>query len=260
MKKWGILLSIVAVICIVSEVMAESKRLEEPVVLDVVMDFNFSSTYVSFLTNNQKPAVLQSIEIDGKSYNPEPASATYYADGTRYAYSFAKYRYYSIYNSIHFWEDEEWDELLEMAESLKRVKLYFQDDPKGYEADLLTIMPEEERLFSLYSDPAEEGKMNVRVDILDTVTLTAVNIYEKYGKVDGIFKNGEAVSLPAVIEPGNHVEVHLSGIQGLYDYDQAYLQFTGTAKQKDFTTVIGVHVNEPASAAWVTERVGKYLE
>lgn len=260
MKKWGILLGFVAVICIVSEVIAESKRLEEPVILDVVMDFDYSAIYVSFLTNTQQPAVLQSVEIDGKSYGSEPVSALYTADALKYAYSHADYRYYSIYNSVHYWDDEMGDELLEKAGSLKRVKLYFQDDPNSYEADLLTVMPKEEWYFLLSSDPAVDGKMNVRVEVLDSLTLSAVNLYEKHGKIDAIFKDGEAVSLPIKIEPGANLEVHLSEIPGLYDYDQAYLQFTGTANQKSFMEVIGVNVNEAASEAWVKERVGKHLE
>lgn len=260
MKKWVVFLGIVAIISIISEVVAESKRLEEPIVLEVVMDFDFNSVYVSYVTNNQKPMRIEWVEINGSSLFPDTWGFDMFGGGEIQTPSFKDGRYYSIYETQMTMNDWHREELLANPASVEKANVHFSGHVKAYEADVLVVMPSSEIGYTVNGWEKEPGKMTMDVIAEDPLTFTDITLTNTYGKINRITKDKETVTFPVTLAEGEKLQIELDELIGLYSAHQAYIRLSGSVGEKSFSEIRGSMINHPPSAAWIKERVEKHLE
>lgn len=262
MKKWGIVLTIVAVVSIISEVLADSKKLEEPIVLDVVMDFDFNSIHVSYLFDTKKLMMIERIEINGRTYSSHPENWGFdlYGGGGFLNSSYVNAQYYSLYNAQYSIDDFDRQELLLNLPSVKKVHIYFSGHPEPYEADILIVPPSSDIGLTVNGWEREDGKMVMAIVAEETLTFTDITLANTFGKIKHFEKEEEIVSLPVTLQEGDKLQVELEEMVGTYPAQQAYIRVSGHAGDKTFNEVRGDLINQPPSAAWIKERVEKYLD
>ena len=260
MKKWGILLGIVAIISIISEVVAESKRLEEPIVLDVVMDFNTHQIYVSYLTNAIEPTMVEWIDINGNSFFPEYGGFDMFGDGYFEHVGYVNTQYYSIYDATLRMHDVQRDELLASAASLEQATIHFAGEGEPREADLLVIMPISDIAFAVNGWETGEGKMTLSVEAAETLTFTEITLANTFGKIEALVKDERKVSLPLTLQKGEELWVELEEIVAVYPLQQAYIRVSGSKGDTPFSEIRGTLIQQDPNSTWVKERVEQYHE
>ena len=262
MKKWGIVLGIVAIVSIISEVVADSKRIEEPVILDVVMDFDFNSIYLSYVTNTKKPMHMDRIEINGRTYShyPENWSFDLYGGEGFLNSSYVDGRYYSVYNIQYSIDDSDRQELLSNLTSMKRANIYFLGHEEAYEADILVVPPSTDIGFTVNGWEHKAGKMVMSVVAEQELTFTNITLANTFGRIKHFEKDGEIMSLPLTLQEGDKLQIELEEMVSTYLEQQAYMRLSGHAGDKKFDEMRGSLINQPPSAAWITERVDEHLE
>ena len=260
MKKWGILLGIVAVISIISEVVAESKRLEEPILLDVVMDFNNNQIYVSYLSNSIEPTMIERVDVNGGFYHPGSGGFDMFGSGEVQPSSYMDAPYYSIYDAaINIYEQEQQD-LLASAPSLEPVKIHFSGREEAYEADMLVVKSGWDAGFTVEGWENGAEKMTMAITADETLTFTDITLANTFGHVKALVKDGKIVTLPLKLEEGEYLQLELEETVGTYPAHQAYIRYSGSVEGKAFIEIRGSMINQSASAEWIKERVEQHHE
>ena len=260
MKKWGILLGIVAIVSIISEVVAESKRLEAPIVLDVVIDFNSNEIYVSYLSNTIEPTMVEWVAINGSSYFPRYGGFDMFGGGEVRPPSYKDATYHSIYDATFTIHDVQREELLADAPSLEQAKIHFSGQEEAYEVDIVAVMQSYEAGFTVNHWENEGGEMSVSIAADETLTFTDIALVNPFGHVKALLKDGKTVTLPVTLGEGEYLQLELEETVGTYPAHQAYIRYSGSVEGEAFNEIRGSMINQPASAEWIKERVEQHHE
>lgn len=260
MKKWGILLGLVAIVSIISEVIADSKRIEEPVILDVVMDFDFNSIDVSYISNTKEPMRVEWLEINGKSYYPENWRYDLFGEGSFSNASYVAAPYYAVYYEQSRIDELGREELLSNLPSVRKANIYFTGQAKAYEADVLIIPPSSDIGITVNGWERSAGRMELSIIAEEELTFTDITLANTFGKIMQFEKNEKSESLPVTLQEGDKLQVVLEEMVSTYPTQQAYIRLSGQAGDKKFNEIQGDMINQPPSAAWVKERVEEHLE
>ena len=260
MKKWAWLLVLVIIISCTSEAIAYSKRLSHPIVLEVTIDHDFQNLYVSYLTNRQKPTIMQSVIVGDRTLYPQNSGFSFMAEPAQ-PNSFKDYTYYSIYSELISLNMELEDPYFtEMIDSFDKATVTFNNGHYAEEVPLKVIRHGRLPAFLLSGNELVNGKLELQILVEDEFELQGLTLEENYGQITGVSLQGEPVTLPFQLKEDDVVVATVEEAYALYMFDQVYVTITGLQNGQQFKEVRGAMTNSQPTEEWVLEKVGQLYD
>lgn len=256
MKKWAWLLVLVIIISCTSEAIAYSKRLSHPVVLEVTIDHDFQSLYVSYLTNRQKPMIMQSLTIGDRELYPQNSGFSFMA-GPAQPNSFIDYTYYSIYSEPISLNMEIEDPYFTEMIDADKATVTFNNGLYVEEVPLKVIRHGRLPAFLLNGNELANGKLELQIQVEEEFELQGLTLAENHGQITEVSLQGEPVTFPLQLKEDDVVVATVEDAYALYMFDKVYVTITGIQNGQRFKEVRGAITNSQPPEEWVLEKVGQ---